>query len=294
MIYHKTMQNLFSIKKICILTVLSSLKIMGMQSRPPLMLAHKKIRRDSPVEQLHRSYEDKPIKQLIALTEQVDEFSCGHRMFFHARCIDIALKRVKKNGAFLHESLHEILNNVGMLNQIHAKIKSYIDSHDTTFDQTHGIDVSHIPGICAVKLPQLAGNILPIMLEQDKTITVLYDQAAHPDNPLVYSSDFIKDCGARKLPIEACSKQIDNSPELIYQLEKLNEPFAVVHFACHYPSHFFLASMISNENKEVMLYVIDSVNNTIDTHTPIKLISSKLLTYVQTINNRNKKRKKMS
>ena len=287
------MQN-FSIKKIYILTLLN-LKIVGMQTpSKPLMLAHRKIKRDSPVEQLGHPFEDKPIKQLIALTEQADEHSCGYRMFFHARCIDIALKRVKKNGAQLHESLHEILNNVGMLNQINAKIKSYLDSHDATFDQTHGINVCHIPGICAEKFPQLAGNILPIMLEQDKTLTVLYDQAAYPHNPLLYPSDFIKNCGVRKLPMQACSKQIDNSPELIYQLEKLNKPFAVAHFACHYPSHFFLASMISDENMEVTLYVIDSFNNTIDRHPSIKVISSKLLSYVQTINNKNNKRKKMN
>lgn len=239
---------------------------------------------------LNERFKDQPLKQILALSQQQDKFSCGYRVFFHARCIDIALERLKNNTA-LSESLSELLTNGGMLKDCYARVKSYLDEHRAGFDQRIGIDMCHIPGICYEKINKLRGRILPVLLEEENRIVVLHDPRAPSSNPLLYTPEFIQKCGSAIMPFADCIRDIDGSVELEYQLKIMRDPHSVAHFACRFPKHVFLASMISDDNKKVELDIIDSNNNTIHESKPIQLLVNKLLEYVNALNNSNKKQK---
>lgn len=285
--------NLYSFKKLAIIFYLMPSTARAMTSPPiqPLVLKHIKKPADKLFKNNHDTLKYKPVRQICALLEQDDTFSCAYRTFFHAKCLDIALQRVR-DGIPLNGSLQELLRNAGILNQVHARIKKFLDTRRASFDQTTGIDVTHIPAICFEELTQLYGNILPVMLEADeKTVMVLHDSNANPDHPLLYSKNFREECGSEQLPYENCKKIIDNSRELNYQLSKLDRPHAIAHFACRYPKHLFLASMITDQNNRATLYVIDSNNNTIDPQSKMHTMVTKLLTFVEIHNNKNKRQK---
>lgn len=239
---------------------------------------------------LAEEFQEKPLKHIRALTQQLDKFSCGYRLFFHARCIDIALKRLQNNTP-LAESLSELLTNGGMLKDCYARVKSYLDEHRAGFDQRIGIDMCHIPGICYEKINKLRGRILPVLLEEENRIVVLHDRQAPSSNPLLYTPEFIQKCGSPNMPFADCIRDIDGSIELEYQLKALRDPHSVAHFACRFPKHVFLASMISDENKKVELVIIDPNNNSIHESKPIETFVNKLLGYVNALNNSNKKQK---
>jgi hypothetical protein len=286
--------KLYSLKKLAFIFFITPCMTAPMASQPnqPLILKHIKKNPDELfIANTHDDFKYKPVRQICALLEQDDAFSCGYRTFFHAKCLDLAIQRVR-DGIPLNSSLKELLRNKGILNQIHANIKKFLDTHRTTFDQTTGIDVTHIPGICFEALTPLHGNILPLMLEDDeKTITVLHDSNANPDHPLCYTQAFIEHCGSEKRPYQKCKKIIDDSRELNYQLSKLDKPHSIVHFACRYPKHLFLASIITDQNNKATLYVIDSNNNPMHERPQINTIVTKLLAYVDQHNNKNKRQK---
>ena len=285
--------KLFSLTKLAIIFFItpSITAPMASEQTQRLILKHIKKNTDELFFTPHDDFKYKPVRQICALLEQDDTFSCGYRTFFHAKCLDLAIQRVR-DGIPLNGSLQELLRNTGMLNQIHERIKKFLDTRRASFDQTTGIDVTHIPGICFEELPQLYGSILPIMLEDDgKTITALHGSSVNRDHPLFYTKNFVEHCGGKQYPYENCKKIIDNSDELTYQLSKLDRPHSVAHFACRYPKHLFLASMVTDQNNRATLYVIDSNNNKIHERAEISTFVTKLLVYIDQHNNKNKRQK---
>ena len=245
-----------------------------------LTLSHRKRDAEPLYMELGPKLEEKAAYQILALTEQVDRFSCVYRALFHARCIDIANKRDANKKADFNASMQELLLNVGMMEAIYQNIKDYLDSYQTSWDRTKGIAIAFIPAICALKLRKLHGKILITMLEDDGSITVLHDKNASPANPLQYSHKFILNCGEKELPFDQCKAPIDKSIELHYQLAKLCDPFQTAHFMCRYPSHAFLITLRTNAEGKVSLYAIDSDNRNVYKTEHFKKLATKFTSYL--------------
>lgn len=272
-------------KKFIFFSLFIGIQLIGMQKQ--LALKHRKRKREELYYGLPSSLSVKPLVQLTALAEQADHFSCGYRTLFHAQCIDIAIEQATQGKSF-GQSLKDLFGNTEMLQDVYIKVKSYLDIHHKTYDKHAGLQINHILGICKEQIPSLKNNLLPALLESDGTIYTVRE----PDTqtPMHYSSEFVLHYGSSKFSHNNCKIKLDQSVELQTHIKKLEDPLQTAHFLCRFPNHFFLASIITDQNSDAILFVVDSNNNGIENHFKIRTIVSQLLPYVETINNRAKKR----
>lgn len=265
-------------------------------SKQQVTLAHKKRSADELFASIPPSLSTKPLVQLNALLEQTDTFSCVYRSLFHAQCITMALHKVIQ-GDSLEKSLKPLLQDQDLLNRTFGFVKEYLDQHDPIYDRNNGLCIKHLLGVCAASIPLLHTKLLPIKLEPDKKIYAIHDPTRLLPSPLHYSADFIRNYNTPKFPINTCQTELDTSTELAYQLAQLEGPHGVAHFACRFPHHIFMASIITDEKGFAKLYVIDSNNTPVANHESFLTLTSKVLEYTERHNARllqhlNKKTKK--
>lgn len=172
-----------------------------------------------------------------------------------------------------------------------------MNQHYPTFDKSIGLAINQLLGVCAASIPLLHTKLLPILLESDKKIYTVNDPTPLLPSPLSYSSDFIKNYGTEKFPKSSGLIELDKSMQLTHQLAQLKAPGSVAHFVCRFPSHIFMASIVTDSQGYAKLYVIDSNNNNITTKEEIFALSSKVLEYTERHNSQlaqhsNKKMKK--
>lgn len=270
---------------ICLFTFLGILHVcVGMQPNivQQVVLAHKKRSADDLFAVIPATLSPKPLVHLTALLEQTDTFSCVYRSLFHAQCITLAMQEVTRGDSF-EKNLKQLLQNEELLNRTFTFVKEYLDKHDPTHDKTTGLCINHLLGVCAASIPLLHTKILPLLLEDDKKIYAVYDPTPLLPSPLHYSTDFVKNYCTTKFPLTTCRKELDASAGLAHQLEQLKGPHRVAHFACRFPKHMFIASIITDGNGYAKLYVIDSNNNNL-AHEKFNPFASKIGTYADAHN----------
>lgn len=133
--------------------------------------------------------------------------------------------------------------------------------------------------MCAASIPLLHAKVLPIIREDNK-IYAVQDPTPLLPSPLHYSSEFIREYCSPKFLYERCRVELDGSPHLAHQLQEINSPHRVAHFACRYPKHMFIASIITDHQGYAKLFIIDS-NNTSLEHEQFKPFACKLLEYTE-------------
>jgi hypothetical protein len=262
-------------------------------SNQALILSHKKRAEHELVHEIPSSLQSKPLIQLTALMEQEDTFSCGVRTLFHMRCLTMALENATQ-GTKLEESLKVMLQDREILDLTFDHVKQYLDQYDPTHNRNLGLCINHLLGVCALKIPSLDTNLLPIELGDNKKIYAIHDPTPNRPSPLHYSQRFTRQYATAAFPMDICKVELDQSVELRYHLKKIEKRLQVAHFICRYPRHYFLASIVTDEWKNATLYVIDSNNNNLANHESIRMLTTKLLTYVESHNEqrKNKKQKK--
>lgn len=248
------------------------------------ILVHKKRSADELVKEIPTDLAAKPLLQLNALMEQQDHFSCGYRTLFHAQCLSIALTHAAQ-GDNLEDSLKTLFLDQGMLDRTFGHIKNYLDQHYPHHDRTIGLCLHHILGTCAAHIPLLHAHLLPVLLEDGKMYT-LHDPTLLRPSPLHYSADFIRNYLTTRFPQSTCHVELDSSQELKHQLKQLEKPHSIAHFLCRYPNHIFLATITTDEEKKAKLYMIDPNNNNLATAESIRILTTKILSYVEAHNTR--------
>lgn len=257
--------------------------LQGMQ--PPVatphqvVLAHKKRTADELYAVLPLSLSPKPLVQLRALLEQTDTFSCVYRSLFHAQCITMALHKASLGDSF-EGNLMRRLQDEQSLHLAFCDIKKYLDSYDPTFDRTTGLHITHLLGICAASIPVLHAQILPLKIKADNKIYAVNDPTPCLPSPLYYTTDFIRKYPRDQFP-DNCLIELDRSSQLRYQLAQLKGSRRVAHFACYFPNHIFICSMVTDAKGYAKLYVIDSNNNEIGSQPSFLAYTSKLLEYTE-------------
>jgi hypothetical protein len=244
-----------------------------------VILAHKKRSAEDLFATISPALSQKPLVHLNALLEQTDTFSCVYRSLFHAQCITMALHKASQGDSF-ESNLKLRLQDEQSLNLAFCDIKSYLDRYDPTFDRTTGLQITHLLGICAASIPVLHAQVLPIILKSDNKIYAVNDPTPCLPSPLYYSTDFIRRYPRDEFPA-SCLVELDNSAQLRHQLAQLREPRRVAHFACNFPQHLFIGSIITDAKGYAKLYVIDSNNNNVSTHPLFFAFTSKLLEYAE-------------
>lgn len=227
-----------------------------------VMLAHKKRSADELFAMIPQSMSTRPLVHLNALLEQTDNFSCVYRSLFHAQCISLALERAIL-GEYFESNLKRHLIDETLLNRTYGHVKNYLDQHDPYFDRTKGLRINHLLGVIASSIPLLEKKILPVILENN-TVYAVKDPTPALPSPLYYSTDFIRNYYGGAFSTDRCHVEIDQSAQLKHQLSRLEKPNQVAHFACRFPSHIFIASIITDQRGYAKLYVIDSNNNSLE------------------------------
>lgn len=264
--------------------------VLAMQTSGQVILAHKKRSADQLYAFIPSSLSSKPLVQLNALLEQTDTFSCVYRSLFHAQCITIAMER-KALGQSFEKNLKLLLQDERLLNDTFGYVKDYLDRYDPTHNRTIGLCIKHLLGVCAASIPLLHTKILPVLLENDQKIYAVYDPTLHLPSPLHYSADFIRNYGVHPFLLTKCRIELDKSEHLAYQLNQLNGPHRVAHFACRYPNHLFIASIITDKQGCAKLYMIDSNNSYLPDHASMIALTSKILEYVEEYNKKRSTKK---
>lgn len=264
--------------------------ILAMQLPGQVILTHKKRSADQLYSFIPSSLSSRPLVQLTALLEQTDTFSCVYRSLFHAQCISIAMEK-KRQGQSFEKNLKLLLQDENLLNKTYGHVKDYLNQYDPTHNRTTGLCIKHLLGVCAASIPLLHTKILPVLLENDQKIYAVRDPIAHPPSPLHYSADFIRNYGVHPYLHAKCLVELDNSAQLAYQLNQLNGSHRVAHFACRFPNHLFIASIITDKQGYAKLYMIDSNNNYLSDHTSILALTSKILEHVEEYNKKQSDKK---
>lgn len=270
--------------KICIYVFLvvsnSSCAMQAITTPQQVILTHKKRSADELFAHIPPSLSTKPLVQLNALLHQTDTFSCVYRSLFHAQCISLALQRISL-GDSIEKSLRLLLHDEQLLNRTFGYVKDYLDSRHPSYDRSKGLTINQLLGVCAASIPLLHTKLLPILLENDKKIYAVQDPTPLLPSPLTYSADFIRNYGSVRFPLKACHIELDKSKQLAHQQAQLNAPNSIAHFACRFPNHIFIASIVTDKKGYAKLYIIDSNNNQIATHESILAFTLKMLEYTE-------------
>lgn len=247
-----------------------------------VILVHKKRPAEDLLNPIPPSLSAKPVVQINALLEQTDTFSCVYRSLFHAQCISMAVQQVAQ-GHPVEQSLKTLLLDQELLNRTFGYVKDYLDQHHPTYNKSSGLCLHHLLGVCAASIPLLHTKLLPILLEDDKKIYAVHDPTPVLPSPLHYSADFIRHYGSHRFLENSCKVELDKSTQLAHQLAQLKTPHSVAHFMCRFPSHIFIASIVTDTEGFAKLYVIDSNNNSL-AYAPIHTLMAKVLAYVESYN----------
>ncbi len=253
-----------------------------------LKLEHRKRKPEELFCRLPDPLRAKPIIQLTALAEQVDNHSCFHRMVYHAQCIRIAAERAKQ-GILFKESLKDLLSQTELLEQIYQMVNNYLNDRHSFYDRSRGVKDWQILGICNEKFSSLKGNSLVVEADTDGIFALSDPTISSNQSSLIDSSRLFRKYGSQP-SLDKYRIELDQSSALHLQLKKLEKPWQPCHFICLIPHHAFLATAIS-DNVEAVLYVVDSSNSNAGTLRPMNQLVSKLLVYVEAHNNKNKKSK---
>lgn len=216
---------------------------------------------------------------------QCDDFSCGHRVLFHAECLEKAAQQAKEDKDLFMPTFQESAKDEKRLSKIYHKISRYLKYIDPKFDQfATGLCDFHLAGISQKKLRLLKEKIIPIKVFSDE-IWVLHNPVKSK-HPLLFSDEFLKDSEFETFDRSTCYQPLQESPEFAYQLERLKskKPFVFSHFGCLCNGHWILASLFNNFKGRTRIAFMDSQNLTFEDNVLMAVIQKKFLPYIHTLN----------